>query len=130
MLTILTRIVCYDIAEHIYKFLLNDYFISKSYFLEMLLETIIKKYINKECFYNVLSDLSTFNTIERIMFKIYKYIIYNKYLNYDETTLKLIFDYINTIKKIKFVDSSYRNNNTQLIINNHLNNIIRYHRPN
>jgi hypothetical protein len=130
MLTILTRIVCYDIAEHIYKFLLNDYFISKSYFLEMLLETIIKKYKNKECFYNVLSDLSTFNTIERIMFKIYKYIIYNKYLNYDETTLKLIFDYINTIKKIKFVYISYRNNNTQLIINNHLNNIIRYHRPN
>tara|TARA_B100000035_G_C20916754_1_gene516603 strand:+ start:198 stop:590 length:393 start_codon:yes stop_codon:yes gene_type:complete len=130
MLTILTRIICYDIAEHIYKFLLNDYFISKSYFLEMLLETIIKKYKNKECFYNVLSDLSTFNTIERIMFKIYKYIIYNKYLNYDETTLKLIFDYINTIKKIKFVDISYRNNNTQLFINNHLNNIIRYHRPN
>lgn len=130
MLTILTRIVCYDIAKHIYKFLLNDYFISKSYFLEMLLETIIKKYKNKECFYNVLSDLSTFNTIEMIMFKIYKYIIYNKYLNYDETTLKLIFDYINTIKKIKFVDISYRNNNTQLFINNHLNNIIRYHRPN
>ena len=130
MLTILTRIICYDIAEHIYKFLLNDYFISKSYFLEMLLETIIKKYKNKECFYNVLSDLSTFNTIERIMFKIFKYIIYNKYLNYDETTLKLIFDYINTIKKIKFVDISYRNNNTQLFINNHLNNIIRYHRPN
>tara|TARA_X000000368_G_C23050226_1_gene721040 strand:+ start:2943 stop:3335 length:393 start_codon:yes stop_codon:yes gene_type:complete len=130
MLTILTRIVCYDIAEHIYKFLLNDYFISKSYVLEMLLETIIKKYKNKECFYNVLSDLSTFNTIERIMFKIYKYIIYNKYLNYDETTLKLIFDYINTIKKIKFVDISYRNNNTQLFINDHLNNIIRYHRPN
>tara|TARA_Y100000389_G_scaffold16554_1_gene14600 strand:+ start:46 stop:438 length:393 start_codon:yes stop_codon:yes gene_type:complete len=130
MLTILTRIVCYDIAEHIYKFLLNDYFISKSYFLEMLLETIIKKYKNKECFYNVLSDLSIFNTIERIMFKIYKYIIYKKYLNYDETTLKLIFDYINTIKKIKFVDISYRNNNTQLFINEHLNNIIRYHRPN
>ena len=130
MLTILTRIVCYDIAEHIYKFLLNDYFISKSYFLEMLLENIIKKYKNKECFYNVLSDLSTFNTIEIIMFKNYKYIIYKNYLNYHEITLQLIFDYINTIKKIKFVEISYRNNNTQLFINNHLNNIIRYRHPN
>ena len=130
MITILSRIVCYDIAELIYKFLLNDYFISKCYFLEMLLENIIKKYINNECFYNILSDLSTFNTIEKIMFKNYKYIIFNNYLNYDEITLKLIFDYINTIKKIKFVDISYRNNNTQLFINNHLNNIIRYQHPN
>ena len=64
------------------------------------------------------------------MFKNYKYIIFNNYLNYDEITLKLIFDYINTIKKIKFVDISYRNNNTQLFINNHLNNIIRYQHPN
>tara|TARA_Y100000389_G_scaffold147470_1_gene146345 strand:- start:451 stop:843 length:393 start_codon:yes stop_codon:yes gene_type:complete len=130
MITILSRIVCYDIAELIYKFLLNDYFISKSYFLEMILENIIKKYKNNECFYNILSDLSTFNTIEKIMFKNYKYIIFNNYLNYDEITLKLIFDYINTIKKIKFVDISYRNNNTQLFINNHLNNIIRYQHPN
>lgn len=130
MITILSRIVSYDIAELIYKFLLNDYFISKCYFLEMLLENIIKKYKNNECFYNILSDLSTFNTIERIMFKNYKYIIFNNYLNYDEITLKLVFDYINTIKKIKFVDISYRNNNTQLFINNHLNNIIRYQHPN
>lgn len=130
MITILSRIVSYDIAELIYKFLLNDYFISKCYFLEMLLENIIKKYKNNECFYNILSDLSTFNTIERIMFKNYKYIIFNNYLNYDKITLKLIFDYINTIKKIKFVDISYRNNNTQLFINNHLNNIIRYQHPN
>lgn len=130
MITILSRIVCYDIAELIYKFLLNDYFISKCYFLEMLLENIIKKYKNNECFYNILSDLSTFNTIEKIMFKNYKYIIFNNYLNYDEITLKLIFHYINTIKKIKFVDISYRNNNTQLFINNHLNNIIRYQHPN
>ena len=130
MITILSRIVCYDIAELIYKFLLNDYFISKSYFLEIILENIIKKYKNNECFYNILSDVSTFNTIEKIMFKNYKYIIFNNYLNYDEITLKLIFDYINTIKKIKFVDISYRNNNTQLFINNHLNNIIRYQHPN
>lgn len=130
MITILSRIVCYDIAELIYKFLLNDYFISKCYFLEMILENIIKKYKNNECFYNILSDLSTFNTIEKIMFKNYKYIIFNNYLNYDKITLKLIFDYINTIKKIKFVDISYRNNNTQLFINNHLNNIIRYQHPN
>jgi hypothetical protein len=122
--------VSYDIAELIYKFLLNDYFISKCYFLEMLLENIIKKYKNNECFYNILSDLSTFNTIEKIMFKNYKYIIFNNYLNYDEITLKLVFNYINTIKKIKFVDISYRNNNTQLFINNHLNNIIRYQHPN
>ena len=40
MITILSRIVCYDIAELIYKFLLNDYFISKCYFLEMLLEIL------------------------------------------------------------------------------------------
>ena len=130
MITILSRIVCYDIAELIYKFLLNDYFISKSYFLEIILENIIKKYKNNECFYNILSDVSTFNTIEKIMFKNYKYIIFNNYLNYDEIKLKLIFDYINTIKKIKFVDISYRNNNTQLFINNHLNNIIRYQHPN
>lgn len=130
MITILSRIVSYDIAELIYKFLLNDYFISKCYFLEMLLENIIKKYKNNECFYNILSDLSTFNTIEKIMFKNYKYIIFNNYLNYDEITLKLVFNYINTIKKIKFVDISYRNNNTQLFINNHLNNIIRYQHPN
>ena len=62
--------------------------------------------------------------------RVYKYIIFNNYLNYDEITLKLVFDYINTIKKIKFVDISYRNNNTQLFINNHLNNIIRYQHPN
>lgn len=123
MITILMQVFCYDIAEHIYKYMLNDYFISKVYFLETLLESIIKKYKNKESFYNILSELSTFNTIENIMFKNYKYIIYHNYFNYDKITTELINKYINTIKNIKFVDISYRNNNTQIFINNHLNNI-------
>lgn len=123
MLTILTQVFCYDIAEHIYKYILNDYFISKVYFLETLLESIIIKYKNKEPFYNIISELSTFNTIENIMFKNYKYIIYHSYFNYDKITTELINKYINTIKNIKFVDISYINNNTQIFINNHLNNI-------
>lgn len=130
MITILSRILCYDIAEYIYKFLLNDYFTSKVYLLENLLENIIKKYKNKESFYNILSDLSTFNLIEKIMFKNYKYIIYHNYFKYDKISNEFIYNYINTIKNIKFVDISYRNNNTQLFINNHLNNITHYHHPN
>ena len=130
MITILSRIFSYDIAEYIYKFLLNDYFASKVYLLENLLENIIKKYKNKESFYNILSDLSTFNLIEKIMFKNYKYIIYHNYFKYDKISNEIIYNYINTIKNIKFVDISYRNNNTQLFINNHLNNINRFQYPN
>jgi len=117
MITILMRIFCYDIAEHIYKFTLNDYFVSKVFMLELLLEKIIKKY-NFYNFYNALSDIKDFKFIERMLFDIDKYIISKNYYYFDDITKELINKYINTVKNVNFVDNSYK-----IFTNNHLNNI-------
>jgi len=120
MITILSRIFPLDISQYIYKILLNDYFVSKIYLLELLLEKIIKKY-NCYNFYNALSDITDFKLIEKLLFDTNKYVISKNYYYFDDITKELIIKYINTIKNVNFVDNSYIKFTTI-----HLNNINRF----
>lgn len=120
MITILSRIFSLDISQYIYKILLNDYFVSKIYLLELLLEKIIKKY-NCYNFYNALSDITDFKLIEKLLFDTNKYVISKNYYYFDDITKELIIKYINTIKNVNFVDNSYIKFTTI-----HLNNINRF----
>ena len=120
MITILSRIFPLDISHYIYKISLNDYFVSKIYLLELLLEKIIKKY-NCYNFYNALSDITDFKLIEKLLFDTNKYVISKNYYYFDDITKELIIKYINTIKNVNFVDNSYIK-----FTNIHLNNINRF----